>query len=71
MSAPAAIARENGKKGGRPKGTKDPQTLIKEKVQEAINQRVFAIADSILTPQISIAKGQQFLYKIEKNLHEE
>jgi hypothetical protein len=66
MSAPAHIARENGKKGGRPKGTKDPQTLEREKVQEAINQRVFSIADSLITPQVSIAKGQQFLYKIEK-----
>lgn len=66
MSAPAHIARENGKKGGRPKGSKNPETLVKEKVQEAINQRVFSIADSLLTPQISIAKGQQFLYKIEK-----
>lgn len=66
MSAPAHIARENGKKGGRPKGIKDPQTLEREKVQEAINQRIFNIADSLITPQVSLAKGQQFLYKIEK-----
>lgn len=51
---------------GRPKGAKDPQTLEREKVQEAINQRVFKIADSLITPQISLAKGQQFLYKITK-----
>ncbi len=51
---------------GRPKGSKDPQTIVKEKVIEAINQRVYKIADSLLTPQISLAKGQQFLYKIEK-----
>lgn len=51
---------------GRPKGSKDPQTIAREKVTEALNQRVFQIADSLLTPQISLAKGQQFLYKIEK-----
>jgi hypothetical protein len=51
---------------GRPIGSKDPQTLEKERVQEAINQRVFRIADSLITPQVSLAKGQQFLYKIEK-----
>lgn len=54
------------KNSGRPKGKKDPQTLEREKIQEAINQRVFKIADSLVTPQVSIAKGQQFLYKIEK-----
>lgn len=54
------------KNAGRPKGSKDPLTLEKEKVQEALSQRVFKIADSLLNPQISLAKGQQFLYKIEK-----
>lgn len=51
---------------GRPKGSKDPITLEREKVQEAVNQRIFKIADSLITPQVSLAKGQQFLYKIVK-----
>ncbi len=36
MSAPAHIARENGKKGGRPKGSKSPVTLKVEAAKEEL-----------------------------------
>ncbi len=57
---------ENGKLGGRPLGRKNDATLEKEKVDLAIKQRIFKNADLILNSQLSIGKGQQFLYKIEK-----
>lgn len=55
------------KGAGRPKGRKDNKTLEREKVLEAVNQRIYTIADSLLTAQQSLAKGQSFLYKIHTN----
>lgn len=52
-------------KGGRPRGKKNATTVEKEKVLEAFNQRVYGIADSLLNSQQSLAKGQQFLYRID------
>jgi hypothetical protein len=66
MAAPAHIARENGKKGGRPKGSKSPATLEREAVQAALRQRTLRNADVLYDAQITLAKGQTFLYKIEK-----
>ena len=66
MAAPAHIARENGKKGGRPKGTKTKLTLEKEAVMKAWKQRVFAFADRLLDSQMTLATGQMFLYRIDK-----
>lgn len=63
---PGKASIENGKLGGRPVGKKSKATLEKEAVLKAFNQRIFQIADSLLDPQISLAKGQRFLYKIEK-----
>lgn len=63
---PGETSRKNGKKGGRPKGSKDPHTLEKERVLAAMRQRIMQKADLLLNAQSSIAQGQQFLYKIEK-----
>ncbi len=49
------IRRENGKLGGRPKGSKTGRTLEKEKVQAAVNDRIFKIADSLVTAQVSLS----------------
>lgn len=57
-------ARELGKKGGRKKGTKLPHTLEREKVMEEIRARVRRTAQVLLDAQYSIARGQQFLYKV-------
>lgn len=65
MAAPANIARENGKKGGRPKGAKSLATLEKEKVLEAVRQRIMGNAHNIINGQLSLAQGQQFLYRID------
>ena len=68
MSAPAHIARANGMKGGRPKGKKSKTTLEKEAVLRAFRERAMRSADLLFDAQLSLAKGQTFLYKIEKEL---
>ena len=56
----------NGKLGGRPKGKKTEATLEKEKVLAAFKERTMQVADVLLNSQLTLAKGQTFLYKIEK-----
>ncbi len=58
--------RINGKKGGRPKGSKSPITIEKEAALKAFREKVYTLADSLLYNQLSLARGQTFLYKIEK-----
>lgn len=53
-------------KGGRPKGSKTKATLEKEKVLKALRQRTMRNANLLYDSQMSIARGVQFLYKIEK-----
>lgn len=62
----AKFLREIGKKGGRPKGKKNPKTLEREKVLEAMRQRIMGIANNLINSQLTLARGQTFLYKIEK-----
>lgn len=66
MSGTPEIARENGKKGGRPKGTKSQSTLEKEAVLKAFKERAMKHADILFNAQLTLARGQTFLYKIEK-----
>lgn len=63
---PGQASKENGKKGGRPKGAKSASTLEKERVLAEVRERIMRKADILLNAQSSIAQGQQFLYKIEK-----
>ena len=66
MAAPAHIARENGKKGGRPKGSKNKATLERERVLAALRQRTLEHADILFDAQLALARGLTYLYKIEK-----
>ncbi len=68
MSAPAHIARQNGMKGGRPKGSLSKTTLEKQKVMEEFKMKVLRAADVLFQAQLHLAIGQTFLYKIEKEL---
>src|ERR1035437_2679103 len=52
--------------GGHPKGTKGLKTLLKEAVKKQFDQRVYKITDKIFIAQATLALGQTFLYKIEK-----
>lgn len=68
-----------GKRGGaqpgagRPKGSKDPSTLERERVLAEIRTRITKVSQKILDAQLSIALGQQFLYMIhsDKKGHKE
>lgn len=51
---------------GRKKGSKSAKTLEKEKVLAEVRDRIMRNAQRILDSQLSLARGQQFLYKIEK-----
>ena len=67
MAAPAHIARENGKKGGRPFGRKNEATLVKELELQYIKDRVSKAKEKLLDAQISLAQGVSFLYRIDKD----
>lgn len=58
-------SRFNGKKGGRPTGTKNPQTLEKEATLSAYRQLGMKNAERLFYSQLHLATGQKFLYKIE------
>lgn len=62
------ISAENGKKGGRPKGAKNPETIVREAVMREYRNKVLASADILFQKQLHLASGQTFLYKIEKEL---
>lgn len=59
----------NGKnnKGGRPKGKKNPETLEREAVLKEFRQRTMRVANKLFDSQMTLARGQTYLYKIEKH----
>lgn len=62
-----AIRREAGRKGGFAKGGyRSVEKLEKELMKEHIDQRLMRATDAYLNGQISLARGQQFLYRIDK-----
>lgn len=68
------IRSEAGKKGGAARaakygengGKKSLAMLEKEAIKKAIDQRAMRATDVLMNGQISLAKGQQFLYRIRK-----
>lgn len=67
MAAPAHIARENGKKGGRPKGKKNAKTLEKDRVMDALRQRTLKAADKLLNIQLIAATGTHKMVVVGKD----
>ena len=63
---PGNISRQNGKKGGRPKGKKNEATLEREAVKKTFDQRILRMTDSLINAQAVLAVGQTFLYRIDK-----
>ena len=53
---------------GKKKGSKNKKTLEREMVLAALRQRTMQHADILFNAQITLARGQTFLYKIEKEL---
>ena len=62
----AETSKENGKKGGRPKGSKTKNTIEKEAILKVFRERVMRSADVLFNSQLHKATGQSFLYKIPK-----
>lgn len=59
-------SRNNGKKGGRPKGSKSKATLEKEAALAEFRAKVVQSADLIFQSQMALVRGYSYLYKIEK-----
>lgn len=53
---------------GRPKGTKEQHTLARDAARVLLESKVIAAHEPLILAQLSIAIGQQFLFKIEKQL---
>lgn len=53
---------------GRKKGKKTAKTLEREAVLAEFRQRTMRSSDVLFNSQITLARGQTFLYKIEKEL---
>jgi hypothetical protein len=56
----ADASRENGKKGGRPKGSKSKSTLAKEEAREYYRQRLMGEIDDIADAHLSRCKGVRY-----------
>jgi len=61
MAGNAKIARENGKKGGRPVGSRSKHTLDKELAREHVRQMVIARLGPLVEAQIANAEGIKYL----------
>lgn len=66
MARKALTSRENGRKGGRPKGSKSKGTLEKEAARELTRQIVTASLKPMLQAHIAHAQGIGHLYTRDK-----
>lgn len=58
-------SRQNGKKGGRPRGSKTQATIEREIALKELRERVVRSYDALLNSQMAIAHGLTFLYMIK------
>lgn len=58
------VSRENGRKGGRPQGSKTQATVEKEATLAAFKEKVRNSADVLYRSQMTLAIGQTYLYKV-------
>lgn len=65
MKDRSKINSKNGKKGGRPKGSKGKKTLEIEAMRAVVQSKVAEALDPLINAQISEAMGVQFLYRID------
>lgn len=59
---PGQSARENGKLGGRPLGSKNPQTLERERIDREVRERIGRNAQRILEAQMAVALGNTMAF---------
>ena len=60
-------SRENGKKGGRPKGSLGPEQLDKIAARELVRKRVTERLDALLDAQIDNALGISYMVTRDRN----
>ena len=63
-----AANRKNAKKAGRKKGSLSQTTIDKNASLKAYQQKAMAAADVLFNNQMHLAKGVNYLYKIEKKV---
>lgn len=51
---------------GRPKGSKNKETLEIDKARRALRERIMRNLEPIITAQLALAKGVSYVYRIEK-----
>jgi len=56
--------------GGRKKGSKDKRTIDKETAEAEMKMRILKSLRSLVNSQMSLAKGVQYLYRIDKKFNE-
>jgi len=56
--------RENA---GRKKGAKNAKTIKRDKVFAELQQRTMRVADILFESQLSIARGEYFLFRVDRN----
>lgn len=61
-----AANRRNAQKAGRKPGSYSAKTLDRMKVAEAIRQRTLKVADLLFEKQLSLARGAEYLFRIDK-----
>lgn len=59
-------ARKNGKLGGRPPGSKSPATIDRDEAIRQFRERVSKNASTLFDLQMGLAKGAQYLLRIDK-----
>ena len=57
MAAPPEIARQNGKLGGRPKGSLSKKTLLKQKIEEQLMEEAQKYIPEMLQALVDAAQG--------------
>lgn len=67
MAGRAETARENGKKGGRPRGRKSAGTLEKEAARELTRRLITARLEPLIEAQVANAMGIKFLVVRQKS----
>lgn len=60
------ISKENGKKGGRPKGVKNPATLEREEVRKKVDQLILSRAEAIIRATFIPTMGMNFCYRVDE-----
>jgi hypothetical protein len=67
-NSPAFMRKIGKEKGGRPKGLKNKITITREQALLEYKEKVCRVADQLFATQLTLAKGLNYLYKVEKKI---